>query len=439
VKNAIGTQDPTPATRTWTIDVTPPNTAVVSGPPSTNQLGLTSFDFSTNETGATFECSLDNAAFAACSDPLQQWIGNGAHTLKVRARDAAGNPDPTPATYSWTAALANIAFVLRAGSTNLGGLAGADAKCMAAAQAAGMQGTYKAWLSTSAVNAIDRLGGARGWIRRDAKPFADTLATLVAGKVYFPLTLEATGGFVNDFVVTGTLQDGKFAGAAGSCADWTTAGSSATAGYGESTRTSGAWSSEPGGSASCNEVSGAIYCFGTDFTTQVAPPPPPAGARIAFVTKDKWSPAGGLTFADAICQNDATVAGLTGTFKAALATKSAGALARFSSTGAPWMRVDGVPITTTTAAMFDPALAFFETAISVTAAGAYVTEGFGGDAAAWSGPRLVAATDTCLDWTTSSGSMFGSSGLSSITKTSLAFGASLPFCSNSFRLYCLQQ
>ena len=39
----------------------------------------------------------------------------------------------------------------------LGGLVGADAKCAARASAAGLSGTYKAWLSTAAASARDRL------------------------------------------------------------------------------------------------------------------------------------------------------------------------------------------------------------------------------------------------------------------------------------------
>src|SRR5207248_10614341 len=40
---------------------------------------------------------------------------------------------------------------------NLGVLAGADAKCQALASAAALTGTYKAWLSTSTINARDRV------------------------------------------------------------------------------------------------------------------------------------------------------------------------------------------------------------------------------------------------------------------------------------------
>jgi len=59
------------------------------------------FEFSSNEPGSTFECSLDGAAFAACTSPHTVKVKKGKHNLAVRARDAAGNVDPTPATDGW--------------------------------------------------------------------------------------------------------------------------------------------------------------------------------------------------------------------------------------------------------------------------------------------------------------------------------------------------
>ena len=42
----------------------------------------------------------------------------------------------------------------------MGGLAGADAFCQARAEAAHLSGHFFAYLSTAAVNAVDRLAGA---------------------------------------------------------------------------------------------------------------------------------------------------------------------------------------------------------------------------------------------------------------------------------------
>jgi len=100
--------DPTPATWTWRVgsgppdDTTPPETTIDSGPPSTTTSTSATFTFSSNEAG-TFQCALDGAAFAACTSPTTyNGLATGQHTFRVRATDAAGNTDPTPAAYMWT-------------------------------------------------------------------------------------------------------------------------------------------------------------------------------------------------------------------------------------------------------------------------------------------------------------------------------------------------
>jgi hypothetical protein len=101
--DAAGNTDPTPAARTWVVDLTAPETAVLSGPaPATNQTAA-SFDFSANETGSTFECRLDAASFAPCSSPTSySALGEGSHVFEVRAIDQAGNVDQTPGARTWT-------------------------------------------------------------------------------------------------------------------------------------------------------------------------------------------------------------------------------------------------------------------------------------------------------------------------------------------------
>jgi glucose/arabinose dehydrogenase len=84
-------------------DTTPPNTTITSGPSGTVTSSSASFGFSSDDLGATFECSLDGAAFTGCTS--QQSYTNlsaGSHTFEVRAIDAASNVDPTPASSSWT-------------------------------------------------------------------------------------------------------------------------------------------------------------------------------------------------------------------------------------------------------------------------------------------------------------------------------------------------
>jgi PKD repeat protein len=83
-------------------DTTPPDTTITSGPPGTTASSSATFQFGATE-ASTFECSLDATAFAACSSPTTYTaLADGSYTFRVRATDAAGNTDPTPAQQTWT-------------------------------------------------------------------------------------------------------------------------------------------------------------------------------------------------------------------------------------------------------------------------------------------------------------------------------------------------
>jgi large repetitive protein len=103
VRDAVGNFDPTPATRNWVVDLTPPNTTITAGPTGLVAVASASFTFTANEANARFECSRDNGPFAACMSPVPLTaLGQGPHTFAVQAIDAVGHVDQTPATQSWT-------------------------------------------------------------------------------------------------------------------------------------------------------------------------------------------------------------------------------------------------------------------------------------------------------------------------------------------------
>ena len=84
-------------------DSTPPDTSITSGPSGSTGDSTPTFDFTSTEPGSTFECSVDGAAFTACNSPFTTAaLADGSHTFAVRARDPAGNPDPSPASRSFT-------------------------------------------------------------------------------------------------------------------------------------------------------------------------------------------------------------------------------------------------------------------------------------------------------------------------------------------------
>jgi hypothetical protein len=87
----------------WTIDTLPPDTSLTSNPPALSNTSSPSFGFSATQTGSTFECSLDGAAFTPCPNPqTYSGVADGPHTFQVQAVDPAGNVDPSPDSYSWT-------------------------------------------------------------------------------------------------------------------------------------------------------------------------------------------------------------------------------------------------------------------------------------------------------------------------------------------------
>jgi hypothetical protein len=90
--------DPTPATRTVTVDTTAPQTTIGSGPSGPTRDATPTFAFTAGEPGSTFQCRVDAGAWIACASPRTiAKLADGAHAFRVRAKDAAGNVDSTPA------------------------------------------------------------------------------------------------------------------------------------------------------------------------------------------------------------------------------------------------------------------------------------------------------------------------------------------------------
>jgi large repetitive protein len=94
--------DPTPVAFTWMIDSGAPNTTIDSAPAGTTDDQTGDFAFSSSEGGSTFECRLDGGAFVTCTSPFASVaLADGSHAFDVRAVDAAGNVDASPATHTW--------------------------------------------------------------------------------------------------------------------------------------------------------------------------------------------------------------------------------------------------------------------------------------------------------------------------------------------------
>lgn len=98
-----GNADQSPATRTFTVDATPPETTIDSGPAGATTSTDAQFSFSSSEAGSSFQCRLDGGTWSACTSPKSySGLAVGPHTFEVFATDQAGNADASPASRSWT-------------------------------------------------------------------------------------------------------------------------------------------------------------------------------------------------------------------------------------------------------------------------------------------------------------------------------------------------
>jgi hypothetical protein len=331
---------------------------------------------------------------------------------------------------------ANIVFVTSTTSNaNFGGIAGADNICQARAQAAGLAGTYRAFLTTSTASAVSRLGAASGWVRPDGKPVMNTTFDLRTGQMYFPIRITETGTDALESIVhTASTSDGTPHPSSSTCNDYTVAdGQTLVQGF-----SSGVSSpSTTFALGRCSDV-GRLYCFGISSQATVTVTPPPTFRR-AFMTQGTFTPGGGIAAADSLCATEASNAGLPGTYKALLATTTASAASRFNTSGPLWARVDGVPLTPTAATMFTAT--FWDSALVVLANGQPAGSG---NVTIWGGASSFTATGTtaltCSNWSSTAGST-GGGGHNGMTRVA-AFFASITSnpCSATFaRLACLQQ
>ena len=334
---------------------------------------------------------------------------------------------------------ANRAFVTSTQHvpSTIGSLAAADAICNARSAAAGLPGAYVAWLSDENTDARDRLGTARGWVRTDGRPFADSVAALTSGQIFHPPILDEYGRAVGPHydVVTATGMDGTRRPGL-TCGNWNgslldggglfTTGGHARAG-------SGAWTDH--WQDSCG-VAKRLYCLGRDHRNPVQPAARPG--RLAFTTRSAFEPSlsGGLASADALCQSEARAAGLTGAFRALLATAGNSAASRFNLDGPTWVRPDGIALTERAADLFQAP--FLSAPISLHADGTYLAA----SRPNWTGRAARGRLDggaSCQGWTSNGSGASGRIGSPRFTHY-YWYSAGASSCDNlQTGLYCLEE
>jgi hypothetical protein len=277
-----------------------------------------------------------------------------------------------------------------------GGTSAADTECAKRASSRGLPGTYVAWLATSTAKASARLGSARGWRRVDGAPVADTVAGMIGGEMFNPIDLDETGTQVTDnYAFTGTMIDATGDSLGLACNDWMSASATlyATVGY----VFAGSPDAISGALDSCN-LTAHFFCFAIDHNAAVRPSGNVTG-RIAFVsTPVTVAPGGGIGAFDTQCGNEASMAGLPGTYLAAVATTNQTIASRFTTDARPWQRVDGTTITADGASLFAAAGAI-PSFVNQHADGTYLASA--APVFIWTGgsPGVVGTpATTCSDW-----------------------------------------
>jgi hypothetical protein len=101
--DAQGNVDPTPASASFIVDATPPDT-YVSGTWGNVTSRTVTLTLSANEAVSGYQCRVDAAAWAPCASPFTTTLPAGNHTISVRAIDVAGLVDPNPAVPWYTVA-----------------------------------------------------------------------------------------------------------------------------------------------------------------------------------------------------------------------------------------------------------------------------------------------------------------------------------------------
>lgn len=143
---------------------------------------------------------------------------------------------------------------------NLGGLAGADNTCQTLADAAGLLGAYKAWLSDSATYAGDRLTHATvPYVLVDGTQVADNWSDFaVDGNLDHPINQDEHGASVppGNFVWTGTVLGGDHSSV---CGNWLSAASNLQGLVGVANETGFAWSGAF--NQFCNTPTLHLYCI----------------------------------------------------------------------------------------------------------------------------------------------------------------------------------
>ncbi len=210
-------------------------------------------------------------AVVAIALPLTVLLSQNQQTIRQRASELVSPPNPPSPT---PIASNNRVFVTSTTyNGNLGGLAGADAKCQERATAATLGGNWKAWISTFKISASSRLNHSNNPYKLiNGTVIADNWSELTRGVgLKNPLNINEFGNKNGDqnWVWTDTSENGNSAEysypeafrRAMDCKEWTSSeanNNTAIGGFGSSSYIDYRWTKASDHNCDLNQ---ALYCF----------------------------------------------------------------------------------------------------------------------------------------------------------------------------------
>ena len=324
-------------------------------------------------------------------------------------------------------------------NANLGGLAGADARCTAFANAAALGGTWRAFVSSSTVGGItasSRLVANGPWYQEPqaGAPLLtfNNKANLSTAPLVAISTDESGGGVIGSQLVwTGTTTAGAIGSA---CTTWTAGDTTGTVGTFGRVGTGAPAAEWTGFSTQDCNLRARLLCF----EESRLPAPPASGpTKRMFVTAIGTTGAlGGTSGADARCALVAQAAGKSGTWKAFAGSSTAGgitAASRIAGNG-PWYqeRTGGMALTFRNKANLSTVPV---TTIDTNENGANIAA----VTRVWTGTNLGGNIGSaCMTWSATAGTIgtYGEIGSSAVRANWT--GVATQDCSTSASLICLE-
>ena len=323
----------------------------------------------------------------------------------------------------------NLVFVSsQTYAANLGSAAMYDQRCNQLATAAGINSVgnnaYVALMRDGSREFVDVLGTARGFVRVDGAPIADTVVDLVnSSPIYNNIGLDENGVEVRDGEAMNGIGDAVIY----TCQSWTTNANNRYLFPGNTSSGPLRWIYSFS-DHNCSDVF-HVYCFMK--TRTVALTPATSTGKKIYLTTNPFFPGGGIAGANAQCDAYKPM-GTSGTGKALLATTTASAASLLHAVN--YVRPDGLLV----GSGAELSLGIVHTGIWQRGDGGYV---FG---SAWSGTEFMtqtaSANNNCNDWTSSA---MGDDGLIGDDHSVTTWWSNTAFdpgaCSTGLRIRCFEE